>query len=130
MNTVLTYMNYIIYTLNGIRNVFDDQIRCFKIRNPKEICKIINKESSIYSQYNSSIVFADFIKYFRKLSNAPPHFDEFVPQQLDTSTNYNINQPFSIEVKFGIKQLNINKVGGSDIIMNYFKSKIIVVVLP
>ena len=48
-------------------------------------------------------------------------FEESVPHLLNTSTNENINQPFSIkEVKFGIKQLMVNKAGGSDIILNEF----------
>ena len=43
------------------------------------------------------------------------------PLLLNTSTNDNINQPFSMEeVKFGNKQLKGNKAGWSDIILNDF----------
>ena len=50
-----------------------------------------------------------------------PHFEESVPLLLNTLTNKNSNQPFSLEeVKFGIKQLKVNKAGGSDIILNDF----------
>ena len=53
--------------------------------------------------------------------NKAPHFCESVPHLLNTSTNENINQPFSMkEVKFGIKQLKVDKAGRSDIILNDF----------
>ena len=53
--------------------------------------------------------------------NNAHHLEESVPLLLNTSTNENINQPFSMEeVKFGIKQLKVNKAGGSDTILNEF----------
>ena len=114
-----------IYTKN-----YYDQIRCLKTRNPKDFCKIIMEESSIHSQDTSPIIFTDFIAHFKKL-NKVPHLEESVPHLLNTSTNENINQPFSLEeVKFGINQLNVNKAGGSDIILNKFLSIVIVIVFP
>ena len=60
------------------------------------------------------------MEHFKKLNKAP-HLEEWVPHLLNTSTNENINQPFSMEeVKFGINQLQANKAGGSDIILNDF----------
>ena len=92
----------------------------FKTRNPKEFWKIIKEESSIHCQDTSSVVFSDFIEHFKKL-NIAHHLEEYVPLLLNTSTNENINQPFSMEeVKFGIKQLKVNKAGGSDTILNEF----------
>ena len=128
MNPVWIHMNYIIYTLkykkcvNKTKNVytknFYDQIRCLKTRNPKEFWKIITEESSIHSQDTSPIVFTDFIEHFKKLNKAP-HLEKSIPHLLNTATNENINQPFSLEeVKFGINQLKVNKAGGSDIILN------------
>ena len=110
--------------LNKTKNIytkkFHDQIRCLKTRNPKEFWKINKEESSIHSQDTSPIVFTDFIEHFKKLNKAP-HLEESVPHLLNTSTNENINQPFSLEeVKFGINQLKVNKAGGSDIILNEF----------
>ena len=56
-----------------------------------------------------------------KKLNISSLFEESVPHLLNTSTNEKINQPFSIEeVKLGIKQLTVNKAGGSDIILNEF----------
>ena len=101
-----------------------------KTRNPKEFWKIIKKESSIHSQDTSPIVFSDFIEHFKKL-NKVPHLEESIPHLLNTSTNENINQPFSLEeIKFGINQLNVNKAGGSDIILIEFLSIVIVIVFP
>ena len=92
----------------------------FKKSKTQGILENIKEESSIHSYDTSSIVFSDFIEHFKKLNKAP-HFEESVPLLLNTSTNENINQPFSMEeVKFGIKQLKVNKAGGSDIILNEF----------
>ena len=55
-------------------------------KNPKEFWKIIKKESSIHSQYTSSIVFRNFIEHFKKL-NKSQHFEESVLNLLNTSAN-------------------------------------------
>ena len=74
---------------------FQEQIRCLKTRNPKEFWKIIKEDSSIHSQDTSSVVFSDCIEHFKKMNNAD-HLEESVPLLLNTLTNENIKQPFSM----------------------------------
>ena len=117
---VKTYKKCVNKTKNIYTKKFHDQIRCLKTRNPKEFWEIIKEESSIHSQDTSPIVFTDFIEHLKKL-NKVPHLEESDPHLLNTSTNENINQPFSLEeVKFCNNQLKVNKADGSDIILTEF----------
>ena len=90
-------------------NLRDDYTSAFNIENIQRVNSILTET------LNNKIVLNT-----KKLNKAP-HFEEFVPLLLNTSTNENIKQSFSMEeVTFGIKQLKVNKAGGSDIILNDF----------